>query len=655
LIFKVDFEKAYDSVEWSFLDYMLGRFGFCSKWKDWIRACVFTGNMSILVNGSPTEEINIQRGLKQGDPLAPFLFLLVAEGLGGLMKRAVELGSFRGFRVGGCNVTISHLQYADDTLCVGEASIDNLWALKAILRGFELSSGLKVNFWKSSLMGINVSQDFMALASTFLNCKTTSIPFIYLGLPVGASPRRMATWEPLLESLRKRLSVWGNKYISFGGRIVLLNAVLNAIPVFYLSYLKMPVQVWKKIRRLQREFLWGGRRGRKKINWIKWETVCLPKKEGGLGVKDIRVVNISLLSKWRWKLLDNNHAVWKEVITSKYGEKVLSRVELGVDCIPWFASLWWKDVCSIGSNRGINWFSQCVTRKIGNGNHTSFWLDNWSGDTSLKDRFPRLFSISNQKEASVAEVWNPECEVERWRFHWRRRFFVWEETMLDELKEVLNGVMISAGVDSWCWKPGNDAVFTVKSAYEFVSNLSVFNMVNVQWHAKVFHSLWKSPTPSKVCSFVWQMLHDRIPTKHNLVIRHVITAGTDSLCPMCGLETETAEHLFIYCRFATKVWSEIFLWLDIPFSLPHSLFSILNGFSCAGDPRASKGRMMIGCAVVWMIWKLRNLILFENSGGSTADVVEGVKVVSWKWWLARTKKTPCMYYEWKAEPGICLL
>jgi hypothetical protein len=223
-IFKVDFEKAYDSVEWSFLEYMLGRFGFCSKWKDWIRACVFAGNMSVLINGSPSEEINIQRGLKQGDPLAPFLFLLVAEGLGGAIKRAVELNRFRGFKVGSDGVIISHLQYADDTLCVGEASIDNLWTLKAILRGFEMASGLKINFWKSSLMGVNVSQEFMALASTFLNCKSSLIPFIYLGLPVGANPRRLSTWEPLIESLRKRLGSWSHRYVSFGGRITLLNA-----------------------------------------------------------------------------------------------------------------------------------------------------------------------------------------------------------------------------------------------------------------------------------------------------------------------------------------------------------------------------------------------------------------------------------------------
>jgi hypothetical protein len=214
---------------------------------NWVNNIIvfFSGNMSVLVNGCPTEEINIQRGLKQGDPLAPFLFLIVAEGSGGLMKKAVSMHHFSGFQIGDGDVTISHLQYADDTLCIGEATIANLWTLKAILRGFEMVSGLKVNFWKSNLMGVNVSHDFLTLASVFLNCRVSSIPFKYLGLPIGVNPRRASTWEPLLVSLRKRLGAWGNKYISLGGRIVLLNAVLNAIPIFYLSYLKMPVLVWK--------------------------------------------------------------------------------------------------------------------------------------------------------------------------------------------------------------------------------------------------------------------------------------------------------------------------------------------------------------------------------------------------------------------------
>jgi hypothetical protein len=146
MIFKVDFEKAYDSVDWGFLVYMLRRCGFGEKWIEWMQACIFAGNLSVLVNGSPTGEINIQRGLKQGDPLAPFLFLLVVEGLSGVMSKAEELGLFKGVSVGSLPVVISHLQYADDTLCIGEASVENLWALKGILRGFEMASGLKVNF-----------------------------------------------------------------------------------------------------------------------------------------------------------------------------------------------------------------------------------------------------------------------------------------------------------------------------------------------------------------------------------------------------------------------------------------------------------------------------------------------------------------------------
>jgi hypothetical protein len=548
MIFKVDFEKAYDSVEWSFLDYMLDRFGFCSKWKDWIHACVFAGSMSVLINGSPSEEINIQRGLKQGDPLAPFLFLLVAEGLGGIMRRAVELNRFHGFRVGNNGVVVSHLQYADDTICVGEASINNLWALKAILRGFEMASGLKVNYWKSSLMGINVSQDFLVLASTFLNCKTSVVPFKYLGLPVGANPRRMTTWEPLLESLWKRLSVWGNKFVSLGGRITLLNSVLNAIPIFYLSYLKLPVQVWRKIRQIQRDFLWGGRRGSRKISWIKWDTVCLPKNKGGLGVRDVRVVNISLLAKWRWRLLDINHAVWKEVISSKYGAAAVGKVEIHEDCKPWFASLWWRDISSIGLNLDINWFSSNAYRKLGNGMQTRFWWDIWNGGIPLKDRFPRLFSISNQQNASVAEMYNNNIGGERWLFTWRRRFFVWESELFEELKDSIYGTVLSESEDCWCWRPENDAVFSVKSTYNLVSSLSNSNVLETLWHGRIFSSIWKSPTPSKVVGFVWQLLHNRIPTRSNLVSRSILAPGVDSLCPLCGEENETDQHLFLYCK-----------------------------------------------------------------------------------------------------------
>jgi hypothetical protein len=157
----------------------------------------------------------------------------VVEGLGALMRTAVERGRFKPFLVGTSGVSVSILQYADDTLYVGETSVDNLWALKAVLRGFEMASGLKVNFWKSCLVGVNVSNDFLGMASDFLNCRLGSLPFKYLGLPVGANPRLSTTWRPMVDAIKTRLCSWGNKHISFSGRIVLINAVLNSLPVFF--------------------------------------------------------------------------------------------------------------------------------------------------------------------------------------------------------------------------------------------------------------------------------------------------------------------------------------------------------------------------------------------------------------------------------------
>lgn len=129
-IFKVDFRKAYDSVSWSFQDYTLSIFGFNYKWRSWIRACVFSGNLEILVNGFPNQEIRIQRGLKQGDPLSPFFFLLVAECLSELFSRAVHLQIFWGLRVGSSELVVSHLQYVNDTIILEKSSYENIWSTR---------------------------------------------------------------------------------------------------------------------------------------------------------------------------------------------------------------------------------------------------------------------------------------------------------------------------------------------------------------------------------------------------------------------------------------------------------------------------------------------------------------------------------------------
>jgi hypothetical protein len=128
-------------------------------WRKWMKECVCTATASVLVNGSPTNEFPLERGLRQGDPLSPFLFLLAAEGLNVMMRAMVEANQFTGYTVGGLEgVTVSHLQFADDTLLVGVKSWANVRALRGVLLLFELMSGLKVNFHKSMLVGVNISE-----------------------------------------------------------------------------------------------------------------------------------------------------------------------------------------------------------------------------------------------------------------------------------------------------------------------------------------------------------------------------------------------------------------------------------------------------------------------------------------------------------------
>ncbi|PNX82715.1 cysteine-rich receptor-like protein kinase [Trifolium pratense] len=149
LLFKVDFEKAYDSVDWGYLDAVMGRMAFPNLWRKWIRECVCTATASVLVNGSPTDEFPLRRGLRQGDPLSPFLFLLAAEGLNVLMEAMVARNLFTGYSIGGQgSVSVSHLQFADDTLLMGTKSWANVRALRAVLVLFETMSGLK---WERSL------------------------------------------------------------------------------------------------------------------------------------------------------------------------------------------------------------------------------------------------------------------------------------------------------------------------------------------------------------------------------------------------------------------------------------------------------------------------------------------------------------------------
>lgn len=193
--------------------------------------------------------------------------------------------------------------------------------------------------------------------------------------------------------------------------------------------------------------------------------------------------------------------LWKEVLIEKYGSNVCGLLEGGIASCPSNSSRWWKDLVSIEGRDGSYWFNKEVARKVRNGAHTKFWDAKWRGGVPFRVKYSRPFAMSNQKEATVADIGVFTGSVMDWRFVWRRRFFIWEEQLLTDLK----GHVWSTGADVWVWKMEEDGIFTVKSLYAKLEDRWIIeNNWSVE-EKRVFTQLWKSPAPSKVVALSWRV------------------------------------------------------------------------------------------------------------------------------------------------------
>ncbi|XP_058725598.1 uncharacterized protein LOC131596879 [Vicia villosa] len=166
------------------------------------------------------------------------------------VRKLVELKEFVGFNVNN-NCFIDILQFAEDAVLVGDGSWKHIWAVKSVLRGFKLVSGLGIDFHKSKFIDINISLSFLEASATFLSCRTEEKEFTFLSIPIGSNPRRISSWLPLFAKLRKGLSSWKGHFLNFGGKIALLKSVLSSLLIFHLSFNKALVKIQHKIVRFK--------------------------------------------------------------------------------------------------------------------------------------------------------------------------------------------------------------------------------------------------------------------------------------------------------------------------------------------------------------------------------------------------------------------
>nr|GFB23573.1 RNA-directed DNA polymerase, eukaryota [Tanacetum cinerariifolium] len=251
MFFKVDFAKAYDSVRWDYLLDVLEAFGFGQTWCKWIRGTFSFAKASVLVNGSPSNEFSFHCGLKQGDLLSPYLFILIMKSLHMAFSRAVDEGKW---------------------------SDANLKGIVNILQCFFLASGLKINIHKSQVLGAGIPRIIVMQAASSIGCGVMHNQFRCLGVMVRECMSRHQAWDDTLLKLRSRLSNWKMKTLSIGGRLTLLKSVLGASPLYNMSIFKVPKGILKSMEAVRSNFFNGIDSTVKKIMWAAWDKILASKK-----------------------------------------------------------------------------------------------------------------------------------------------------------------------------------------------------------------------------------------------------------------------------------------------------------------------------------------------------------------------------------------
>jgi hypothetical protein len=310
VLLKLDIARAFDSISWSFLFEVLRRMGFGERFLKWIALLLYTANTRVMVNGVSGERILHGRGLRQGDPTSPMLFVAAMEDLSRMVIKAVEVELFESL------ASISPIQrisvYADDVVLFLKPEEKELWAVKNILSIFGEASGLHVNFGKTTATMIRGTPTEEERTARILGCELAAFPIRYLGLQLALRPLTRAEWQPLLDQVVKSVPAWQRGLVSREGRLVLINSVVTARAVHQMVVAEAPMWLLEEINKWMRAFFWaGGGEVRGGQCLVAWSSICKPREFGGLGVKDLKLQGLALRVRWHWLRRTDQERPWK--------------------------------------------------------------------------------------------------------------------------------------------------------------------------------------------------------------------------------------------------------------------------------------------------------------------------------------------------------
>lgn len=601
---KIDMSKAYDRIEWGFLQDMMLKLGFDARWVKLIMLCVTTVRYSVLRENREVGPIIPSRGLRQGDPLSPYLFILYAEGFSSLIKRYERLGLLHGVRVARSAPEVTHLFFADDSFLFFRANQAEASAVKQILTNYGDASGQLVNFTKSSIsFSANVHDSIASQICGILDVTATNDHGTYLGLPSHIGRKKKAVFTYIRDKVSQRLHSWHSKMLSRARKEILLKTVAQAMPNYAMNVFLLPLDLCKELEVMMNSFWWGNKSGGGRgIPWMRWEQLCKPKDFGGIGFKQLHTFNISMLGKQVWKLITKPESFVAKLLKARYYPRTsVNEAKLGHNpSFVWRSILAAKDVVVSGSRI-----------QIGSGQNVLIGQEPW-----LPDINSGFTSSLLNEELAVAKVSSLMVPNQR----------CWDLDVIADIfnsrdKDLILQIPLSNRRESdvWYWLHDPCGAYSVRSCYKYLTHKDTNSS------SRIWKSLWKLEVPGKVRNFLWRAATNVLSTAENLVQRRVDIMPTCSLCHACS---ETVTHALLECGFAKSCWmssavgslghySSFLEWLE-------SIFSTYSRENC-----------QLAAMICWRIWIQRNDRLWNQRSSSVLQVLNYAGRFLFQWQSAR--------------------
>ncbi|CAH9124076.1 unnamed protein product [Cuscuta epithymum] len=575
---KLDMSKAYDRVDWGYLQAIMLEMGFTERWVNLILQCVSTVEYFIPFDEKVIGPIRPKRGIRQGDPLSPYLFILVAEGLSALLRQEESRGDITGVAVARGAPKVTHLFFADDSYLFFKAKESECNAIKRVLKTYEDLSKQTINFNKSSVrFSANVKEELRVQLGGGLGIRLEFEMDSYLGPPALVGRRKKEILCYLKERIIKRLQSWNHRFLSRAGREVLLKSVIQSMPTYAMNVFLLPLEMCNDIEKLMNGYWWKGadltKRG---IRWRKWQGLCVPKRQGGLGFRRLREFNVAMLAK----LIKEPNSLVGRILKSRYYPNTdFFGAKVGANpSFTWRSIMEAKEVVASG-----------IRQRVGDGKETMVWGHAWlpgKGDGKVKS--PRPPGVQDMNvTALVTEDGNA------WNVARVKELFNEEEAKVI-LSIPRSNRRVRDGI-SWVGEPRGE--FSVRSCYRFL----VGETSSQEWVG--WTKMWNFHLPPKIKIFFWQFMNGFLPTNDKLRKRGV---EVDPVCKVCEQEEEPRIHFFRYCTVAQLVWQHMGL-LFAGQQIPDSQW-VQNIFDTQSEDRCNHFIVML-----WSLWKARNEVVWRHN------------------------------------------